>query len=89
MSSLFSCRRAAVADGEHVGHLAVVVFPGQLIELARKSLCFLLQVLSAHLITLAARAALPLLLRWLKADGWRLVHLQWAAEPYSASSRTP
>src|ERR1051326_8759378 len=45
-----------------VGHLAVVVFPGQLIELARKSLCFLLQVLSAHLITCALTAPRLLLL---------------------------
>src|ERR1051326_7125748 len=44
-----------------VGHWGFFVSPGHFIELPRKPLCFLLQVLSAHLITLAARAALPLL----------------------------
>jgi peptidoglycan-N-acetylglucosamine deacetylase len=34
-------------------------------------------------------AALPLLLRRLKADGWRLVHLQWPADAHPRPDRAP
>src|SRR4029077_5935822 len=45
-----------------IGHLAVIIFAGQLVQLTRQTFGFLLQVLRCRLIAASARTTGPLLL---------------------------